>query len=129
MFITTIKSLGPHVGVLQRGQTTSSKAVFPFARVKSCFHLNSRTKDLPGVDSGQPGLQSEFQDSQGYTEKPCLEKQNKTKTKNKKTKKQRPLDARASEIHLPPCIHRQCRVDFPGTARMFDLSCDSTCSF
>ena len=22
----------------------------------------------------QPGLQSEFQDSQGYTEKPCLEK-------------------------------------------------------
>ena len=28
---------------------------------------------------GQPGLQSEFQDSQGYTEKPCLEKQtNKT---------------------------------------------------
>jgi hypothetical protein len=31
---------------------------------------------------GQPGLQSEFQDSQDYTEKPCLEKQkNKTKTK------------------------------------------------
>jgi hypothetical protein len=24
---------------------------------------------------GQSGLQSEFQDSQGYTEKPCLEKQ------------------------------------------------------
>jgi hypothetical protein len=31
---------------------------------------------------GQPGLQSEFQDSQGYTEKPCLEK-TKTKTKQK----------------------------------------------
>jgi hypothetical protein len=29
---------------------------------------------------GQPGLQSEFQDNQGYTEKPCLEK-----TKTKKT--------------------------------------------
>jgi hypothetical protein len=28
---------------------------------------------------GQPGLQSEFQDSQGYTEKTCL--RNKTKTK------------------------------------------------
>ena len=29
---------------------------------------------------GQPGLQSEFQDSQSYTEKPCLKtKQNKTK--------------------------------------------------
>jgi hypothetical protein len=30
---------------------------------------------------GQTGLQSELQDSQGYTEKPCLEKQNKTKKK------------------------------------------------
>jgi hypothetical protein len=37
-------------------------------------------------DRGQPGLQSEFQDSQGYTEKPCLEKTKTTtiKTKNKK---------------------------------------------
>jgi hypothetical protein len=25
------------------------------------------------LNSRQPGLQSEFQDSQGYTEKPCLE--------------------------------------------------------
>jgi hypothetical protein len=33
---------------------------------------------------GQPGLQSEVQDSQGYTEKPCLEKQ---KTKNKQKKR------------------------------------------
>jgi hypothetical protein len=37
---------------------------------------------------GQPGLQSEFQDSQSYTEKPCLQKQKqKIKTKNKQTKK------------------------------------------
>jgi hypothetical protein len=28
---------------------------------------------------GQPGLQSEFQDSQGYTEKPCLGKQKQKK--------------------------------------------------
>ena len=28
---------------------------------------------------GQPGLLSEFQDSQGYTEKPCLEKPKKKK--------------------------------------------------
>jgi hypothetical protein len=28
---------------------------------------------------GQPGLQSELQDSQGYTEKPCLEKPKKKK--------------------------------------------------
>jgi hypothetical protein len=31
--------------------------------------------------SSRSGLQSEFQDSQGYTEKPCLEKNKKTKTK------------------------------------------------
>jgi hypothetical protein len=31
---------------------------------------------------GQPGLQSEFQDSQGYTEKPCLEKTKQNKTQN-----------------------------------------------
>ena len=29
---------------------------------------------------GQPGLQSEFQDSQGYTEKPCLRKQTNKQT-------------------------------------------------
>ena len=26
------------------------------------------------AEAGQPGLQSEFQDIQGYTEKPCLKK-------------------------------------------------------
>jgi hypothetical protein len=31
---------------------------------------------------GQPPLQSEFQDSQGYTEKPCLEKPKKKKKKD-----------------------------------------------
>jgi hypothetical protein len=36
---------------------------------------------------GQPGLQSEFQDSQGYTEKPCLKKKNKNKNKKNKKKK------------------------------------------
>jgi hypothetical protein len=37
---------------------------------------------------GQPGLQSEFQDSQGYTEKPCLEKQKQNKKQtNKQTNK------------------------------------------
>jgi hypothetical protein len=30
----------------------------------------------------QPGLQSEFQDSQGYTEKPCLEKKKKKSSWN-----------------------------------------------
>jgi hypothetical protein len=36
---------------------------------------------------GQPGLQSEFQDNQGYTEKPCLEKTTTTTKTNKKTQK------------------------------------------
>jgi hypothetical protein len=41
--------------------------------------FNPNTQEAEQVDFwvlGQPGLQSEFQDSQGYTEKPCLEKQN-----------------------------------------------------
>jgi hypothetical protein len=33
---------------------------------------------------GQPGLQSELQDSQGNTEKPCLEKPKKKKKKKEK---------------------------------------------
>jgi hypothetical protein len=40
---------------------------------------------------GQPGIQSEFQDSQGYTEKPCFKKakeQQNKKKKNEKTNKQ-----------------------------------------
>jgi hypothetical protein len=39
---------------------------------------------------GQSGLQSEFQDSQRYTEKPCLKtKQNKNKNKKQQTNKQK----------------------------------------
>ena len=33
---------------------------------------------------GQPGLQSEFQDSHGYTDKPCFKKQDKQKTNKQK---------------------------------------------
>jgi hypothetical protein len=56
---------------------------------------------------GQPGLQSEFQDSQGYTEKPCLEKQ-KTKQQAKFPKTAR-FQLVTTEIwmsvSLPPPIH------------------------
>jgi hypothetical protein len=38
---------------------------------------------------GQPGLQSEFQDSQGYTEKPCLKKHKKQTNKQTKKKQQK----------------------------------------
>ena len=37
---------------------------------------------------GQPGLESEFQDSQGYTERSCFNKTNKQNNNNNK-KKQR----------------------------------------
>jgi hypothetical protein len=36
----------------------------------------------------QLGLHSEFQDSQGYTENPCLEKTKQNKQTNKKTQQQ-----------------------------------------
>ena len=39
---------------------------------------------------GQPGLPSEFQDSQGSTEKPYHEKKKKTKTKNKQKQTNKP---------------------------------------
>jgi hypothetical protein len=47
--------------------------------------FNPSTWEAEAVDfwvQGQPGLKHEFQDSQGYTEKPCL--------KNKQTNKQNP---------------------------------------
>jgi hypothetical protein len=51
--------------------------------------FNPSTRRQRQVDfwvQGHPGLQSEFQDSQGYTEKPCLEKP--TNQPNKQTNKQ-----------------------------------------
>jgi hypothetical protein len=41
--------------------------------------FNPSTWEAEAEVWGQPGLQSEFQDSQGYTEKPCLEKPKKKK--------------------------------------------------
>jgi hypothetical protein len=44
--------------------------------------FNPSTWEAEGGDfwvRGQPGLQSEFQDSQDYTEKPCLKNKNKNK--------------------------------------------------
>jgi hypothetical protein len=47
---------------------------------------------------GQPGLQSEFQGSQGYTEKPCLKKNK----KNKKNKKQKKYKKQKKQKPNPP---------------------------
>jgi hypothetical protein len=40
-----------------------------------------RQRQADFLVQGQPGLQSEFQVSQGYTEKPCLKKQTNKQTK------------------------------------------------
>jgi hypothetical protein len=47
--------------------------------------FNPSTREADFWVRGQPALQSEFQDSQGYTEKPCLKKQT-----NEQTNKQDP---------------------------------------
>jgi hypothetical protein len=56
--------------------------------VAHAFSSSTREAEAGGFLSsqGQPGLQSEFQDSKGYTEKPCLEKPNQTKPKQNKPK-------------------------------------------
>ena len=45
-----------------------------------------RQRQADFLVQGQPGLQREFQDSQGYTEKPCLEKQKENKEKQNNPK-------------------------------------------
>jgi hypothetical protein len=56
--------------------------------VAHAFDPSTWEAEAGGFLSSRPAWsQSEFQDSQGYTEKPCLEKQQqqkKTKTKTKK---------------------------------------------
>jgi hypothetical protein len=76
---------------------------------------------------GQPGLQSEFQDSWDYTEKPCLEKpKRKQKQTNKKKKclllQQMGTIQRPSESERPwntqsetGCLHQIPPLRAPGT--------------
>jgi hypothetical protein len=51
--------------------------------VAHTFNPSTQEAEAGGFLSSKPGLQSEFQDSQGYTEKSCLEKQNKTSKQTK----------------------------------------------
>jgi hypothetical protein len=53
---------------------------------------------------GQPGLQSVFQDSQDYTEKPCL-KNKKQKTKQKKPNKQTKERTNFCKLSSDVCKH------------------------
>jgi hypothetical protein len=46
--------------------------------VAHAFNPSTWKAEAGGI-RGQPGLQSEFQDSQGYTEEPCLKKTTTTK--------------------------------------------------
>jgi hypothetical protein len=55
---------------------------------------------------GQPGLQSEFQDSQGCTEKPCLKQTNKQTNKQKNKTKTAGIKLRnLYHIAHPPHMH------------------------
>jgi hypothetical protein len=70
LYLSPIKQRWPRLqGItgLLRGPLTSKESSARNTRVR--------------MTALQPGLQSEFQDSQGYPEKPCLEK---PKTKKKK---------------------------------------------
>jgi hypothetical protein len=50
---------------------------------------------------GQPGLQSEFQDSQGYTKKPVLKKQKtKKQQQQKRNKKKKATQGLYKTIHV-----------------------------
>jgi hypothetical protein len=51
---------------------------------------------------GPPSLQSEFQDSQGYIEKPCLEKTNKQANNNHNHKKNKAVNIQT------PCFMLEC---------------------
>jgi hypothetical protein len=51
----------------------------------------------------QPGLQSEFQDSQGYTGKLCLKKEKKEKKKRKRKRKRK-------KCHMVVVVGGNCRL-------------------
>jgi hypothetical protein len=61
---------------------------------------------------GQPGLQSEFQDSRGYTEKPRLERNQKKKEKKMKKKWERKYTERQTnckQIGMSVCLYEVSR--------------------
>jgi hypothetical protein len=63
---------------------------FFYSRARAWWHMPlipalERQRQVDFWVRGQPGLQSEFQDSQGYTEKPCLEKTNLPPKENSST--------------------------------------------
>ena len=53
--------------------------------VAHAFNSSTQEAKEGRTSWGQPDLQSDFQDSQGYTQKPCLRKTNNNKKNNSKT--------------------------------------------
>jgi hypothetical protein len=77
------------------------------------------------ADRGQPGLQSKIKDSQGYSEKLCFEKQNKTK---QITAKRTPAPIYVTSCllcghGLPACRDRQCISAPSRDTVQFQLKC------
>jgi hypothetical protein len=77
---------------IEKHERWESDLTFPSEKNRPC-RAWWRTPLIPALGrqrqadfwvQGQPGLQSEFQDSQSYTEKPCLEKPKYKKTKKHK---------------------------------------------
>jgi hypothetical protein len=57
-----------------------TKNILSLAVVAHAFNPSTWEAEAEGFRvQGQPGLQCYFQDSQGYTEKPCLKNQTKPK--------------------------------------------------
>jgi hypothetical protein len=52
--------------------------------VAHAFNPSTWEAEAGGFLSSRPAWSTKFQDSQGYTEKSCLEKQNKTKQQQQK---------------------------------------------
>jgi hypothetical protein len=57
--------------------------IISWAVVVHTFNPSTREAEAGRFLEFEPGLQSEFQEGQGYTEKPCLEKQKNPKTNKK----------------------------------------------
>ena len=73
--------IDPSHPTLTPGYSNTDEAQENYLKIK--FKKMNKARQVDFLVRGQLGLQSEFQDSQGYTEKSCLEKP-KTKTNFKK---------------------------------------------
>ena len=72
---STPPQLGKHSLVLLSGLEMESRTLYSGVWWRTpLVPALGRQRQADVWVRGQPGLQSEFQDSQGYTEKPCLEK-------------------------------------------------------